>query len=291
MPCPRCGYDLRASAVGAGGVRCPECGKITALAGDGGITASRVPWTQRRWRGRVRMFFATVGMVVFRPGMLAREVEVPARMRDARRFHTTCLVLAMLTGCAFIVGAIAAWANTFARPVQDSLALAPAVVLLDQWFGVLPLALGTLVATWVCVTLYRRMVMLGGGSGWRGEPRFEARRLAALSYYTAALWVVEGMLVGWMAMAALAWIDGARRPGGNSRFSATMTLLAGTAAVAVYFWTSLGVVLRTGRWRGLRATLIGLYAAVAPALWLVVLLAFNWAVGYVVLGVASMIEQ
>ena len=71
------------------------------------------------------------------------------------------------------------------------------------------------------------------------------------------------------------------------------TLLIAAVALAiivVYALASFGLVLRTGRWRWVRVGLMAAYLVVGPVLWMVVLFAVNWGVGYVVLGVRAMSE-
>jgi hypothetical protein len=288
MPCPGCGYDLRATAVESEGVRCPECGRVTPLAGMKGLTASRIPWVQRRWRGRVKGFVATAWWVIFQPWKLAREMEVTARMRDARRFELICRILATVVGCAFMEGLSAVGREASLPPGWENPALAPAFVLLEYSFGVLPLGLGVFVATWACAGLYRQILTLGGGTGWRGEPRYEARRLQGLSHYSAALWLVMIGFLGGGGASGMWWvIEGEKRRGD---VTVPSLLVAGTvvAAVIVYAVASFGLALRTGRWRRLRLALLAGYLVVGPALWVAVVVAVNWAVGYVVLGVLSM---
>jgi len=50
-------------------------------------------------------------------------------------------------------------------------------------------------------------------------------------------------------------------------------------------------VVRTGRWRVRRGMLMVVYPVVAVSVWLAVFLAVNWGIGYVIVGVRSMLEQ
>ena len=286
LPCPRCGYDLRASPRVPAGVRCSECGTITPLAGPGALTASRVPWVHRHLRGRFRSFTLTVWLVVAKPWLLAREVEVHAHLRDGRLFRAICLGLATLgaTACLMIAmgqwNADGSWWSTATRFPP----LVPSAILQDHWYGAVPVAGAIFAAFWLCLDLYRTLICLGGGPGGRGEPRHVRRRLAGLSLYSAALLLLETVLLGplWIIWAPLASLHAHR-----GQIAEFCVLTLATVAIGIYLWASLSLVLRTGRWRAFRAVLIGIYPVGACFLWITVVTAINWAVGFVVLGVRS----
>jgi hypothetical protein len=87
MPCPSCGYDLRA---GVGNV-CPECGKTFDRARLG---EAEIPWQSRRESSRLRSFWRTVWLAMWRPKRLAQQAARPVDLRAARRFQMiACLLL------------------------------------------------------------------------------------------------------------------------------------------------------------------------------------------------------
>jgi hypothetical protein len=237
-------------------------------------------------RGRFRSFTLTVWLVVAKPWLLAREVEVPARLRDGRRFRVICLALANLgaTVCLMIVtgqwNAEGSWWSTATRFPT----LVPSAILQDHWYGAFPVAGAIFAAFWLCLGLYRAIICLGGGPEARGEPRYVRRRLASLSLYSAALLLLETVILGslWIIWAPLT-SPHARR----GQIAEFWVLTLTTVAIGIYLWASLSLVLRTGRWRGFRAVLIGIYPVGACFLWIAVVTAINWAVGFVVLGVRS----
>jgi hypothetical protein len=285
-PCPHCGYDLRASPHTPAGIRCPECGAVTPLAGPGGLTASRIPWVHRRWRGRFRAFAQTLWLVLARPTLLAREVEIPARPRDARRFRLICCLLASVSATIAIMAAMAAWKSKgwWVPPPFRFPLLIPSYILQDHWYGALPLAVGIFAANWLCLDLFAWIITLGSGPGTPTVPHYLRRRLAGLSHYSAALLLVESVF---MSLLWNFWVFLGEEGKGDST-AVFFTLSLATLAAGIYLWASLPLVLRTGRWRALRALLLGFFPVVAYFLWLTIVTAINWTVGFLVLGIRSM---
>src|SRR4051812_15708142 len=71
--CQTCGYNLR----GLASDRCPECGEKfdpTQAAG------ARIPWLQRSAIGTWRAYWRTVGMAMFHPVELGREIWNASRV-------------------------------------------------------------------------------------------------------------------------------------------------------------------------------------------------------------------
>jgi hypothetical protein len=87
--CPACGYDLRQIES----ARCPECGLEIDRSKLG---ESIIPWVHRKTLGEVRAFFRTCALVSLHPERLAREMNVPARLPDARRFRRGVVLMAIL---------------------------------------------------------------------------------------------------------------------------------------------------------------------------------------------------
>jgi hypothetical protein len=100
LPCPQCGYDLRAIDESD---RCPECGwEIDRT----GLARSRIPWSMRgRALGRFRAYWRTVWLGAWRVGRLAEEIGRPVELCDAKRFAT---ITALLAACPYAISCIAA---------------------------------------------------------------------------------------------------------------------------------------------------------------------------------------
>ncbi len=65
--CQKCGYNLR----GLTAERCPECGRsLEGLRSP----VSLIPWVHRREIGRLRAYWKTVWLVMFRQGQFCWEI-------------------------------------------------------------------------------------------------------------------------------------------------------------------------------------------------------------------------
>jgi len=87
--CPECGYDLR----GAGSERCPECGFALDRAT---LASSRIPWVHRTKIGGRKAYYRTNRLVLFKPAVLAAEINRPVDHRAAGRFRYVTVILATL---------------------------------------------------------------------------------------------------------------------------------------------------------------------------------------------------
>jgi hypothetical protein len=101
LVCPECGYDLRAIPSD----RCPECGHAIDRAST---SISRIPWSHRRSIGRIRAYWRTNLLVLFRPKRLAEEIARPVSFDDAQRFRHVTVLLAWLPMAAWAVGLVLA---------------------------------------------------------------------------------------------------------------------------------------------------------------------------------------
>ena len=58
LPCPNCGYDLRATPRSNSKARCPECGTLSST-----CTSSQIPWLHRQHRGTTRAYLQTLHLL------------------------------------------------------------------------------------------------------------------------------------------------------------------------------------------------------------------------------------
>src|SRR3954469_6393600 len=109
--CQTCGYNLR----GLASDRCPECGEKfdpTQAAG------ARIPWLQRSAIGTWRAYWRTVGMAMFHPLKMAREVWDAPRVDPAAglRFRSILIVQAVVS--VMLVVAALSFGTRPMRPVD-----------------------------------------------------------------------------------------------------------------------------------------------------------------------------
>jgi hypothetical protein len=89
LPCPGCGYDLRAMSTG----RCPECGlEVDREA----LKESGVPWAHRAKIGRVKAYIRTVWWMLSGAKRLSMEAAKPQAPADARAIRRVTFVLLTL---------------------------------------------------------------------------------------------------------------------------------------------------------------------------------------------------
>lgn len=90
LPCPACGYDLRAAVT----LRCPECGSEFT---PDELGFSHLPWFRRHQIGLVRAYLDTALITSLKPRQLSRELARAIDDRAARAFmNLTSLPLAAL---------------------------------------------------------------------------------------------------------------------------------------------------------------------------------------------------
>src|SRR5207253_7269761 len=96
LPCPHCGYDLRANVT----EHCSECGQ-TIDRSTLGIT--RFPWCARK---NIRSYFRTVWLITINSRRLRFETSKNQNLADARSFHritSFIFALTLAASCAAIV--------------------------------------------------------------------------------------------------------------------------------------------------------------------------------------------
>jgi hypothetical protein len=95
--CPECDYNL----TGIVNPSCPECGKSLDLEN---LHKPLIPWVHRHEIGRVRAYWQTVWMVMFKNRRLCREMAKPVSYADAQQFRRVTIVGASLAVCFLIAG-------------------------------------------------------------------------------------------------------------------------------------------------------------------------------------------
>ncbi len=162
--------------------------------------------------------------------------------------------------------------------------LVAADALIDSWWGLIPLLIGSYAAMRICLTLYRWMFRLGGGAL---GARHQTRRLERLAFYAAALSAMEMVLI------ALVWGLGTADQGkGFIPLRTALTMMsvpAALLALIVALWSMAGLVLFTGKLKFLRIflTLVA-FPVMAFVAWNLVVLASHWVAGFVAVAVRSM---
>ncbi len=170
--CVDCGYSLR----GLTSARCPECGAdLERLRSP----ESRIPWVQRRARGRFLAYWQTVFFFMFRSRWFRAEMVRAVSFRDAQRFRWTIV--------------LQAWGAMLAALLAASVT-APG--LLDHPISFYGPAAGV-------TFLIGVLVFLAGLTGLpsyffhpRGFPVDLQNRAVALSYYTCAPLAIFPLIAG-----------------------------------------------------------------------------------------------
>src|SRR6267142_2036454 len=101
LPCPQCGYDLRASPAD----HCSECGQAVDRS-ILGITS--FPWPHRRHAGRLRAYCKTVWLVTINSRRLRYEPLKHQSLDDGRSFQRITRFIVALTlsaSCAMLLAA------------------------------------------------------------------------------------------------------------------------------------------------------------------------------------------
>jgi len=93
--CQECSYNLR----GLTGDRCPECGDSLA-----GLRSrvSGLPWTHRREAGRLKAYWKTVYLVVFRRKRFCSEMIRPVDYADGQRFRWVTILHVIVPVVVFL---------------------------------------------------------------------------------------------------------------------------------------------------------------------------------------------
>lgn len=200
--CPNCSYDLRGQER-ASLIRCPECGKQYDAAE---LSATRVPWIQRRHIGRVRACTGTIRLVAFHTDILACTANDDDRAAATFRWLCTAGLWA-ITSCVYLDTPSSCWmwpVNWFGGRMPNSSIVAqwvyPWSVGMGHWWMVLPVVLGL----WRSLALLPARVV--------GFARFSQERrmtlLRASQYLVASIIggamtgiVVAAVFVLWYAIA------------------------------------------------------------------------------------------
>ena len=281
MPCPGCGYDLRAAVVREGRRRCPECGKEA----EGRVRAGTLPWVRRRELGWSQGYVRTLLMVVWRPGRFEGVVRGPVEKRSAMAFERVNLWLGVMVGAVMIKALLndaGHMSLAFPRKALEW-AVMPVMALSDTWWGVLPAMLGTWVWMRGAMAVFRWLVWMGGRNA------LERGRLARAGRYLSAVVMVVALLV--LGGECVAVVD-VRIPGyhwSKSWVGGGILLLWGLALVC-HVAACIGAVQVAMLGRGWRTLLIAIYPVGALVSWGVVMLAMLWVMGYVAVAVTSMVR-
>ena len=169
--CPECGYNLR----GLTSRRCPECGlALDFLESETPI----IPWERRREIGRLRAYWQTVLMVMFRNKLFCRAAFRPVSYRDSQRFRWVC-ILHVLIPLLLMLPIL---------KVFDAEVLADAVENFGVWF---------IVVVHTCALL--ALLALTGLPSYFFHPKSlsveQQNRAVALSYYGCAALTWAPLLV------------------------------------------------------------------------------------------------
>ncbi len=261
-------------------MRCPECGTLIRRTGH-----SHVPWVWRQYRGDWA-YLSTLWMVVGHPGTMAAEMNVPALMRDARKFYRITRIVAVALGTALLGWGIFQDSDplllgreTAGRLIfweTDALtgygAFRTASVTLDQWYEIFPLAIGMYAAIRMALAMHVWFWTRGF------KKRYRQRRAACAAMYFSALCVVQIVLLG--VVWALPWQEV------DYSHGKWIGRAAGLLALAPYIYAALNYGLRIRpRWR------VAPMLAFLPLALLVgdlILLWVHLVFGYLVLAIRSM---
>ena len=178
--CGGCGFDLRATTAG----RCPECGRPF----DPKHTyANLIPWEQRKYVGRVRAYFRTAALAIFRPWQIAAKADRPINQRDARRFPRAGVVLGGLSALALGLVIRPGLVRHFDEAAETSNEWSKLVT--NYWsFGVA--VIGVTLGLWIAT----RWTAAAFGPRSMGEP--QRSRARAIGHYAA------GAALLWLPLAA-----------------------------------------------------------------------------------------
>ncbi|MFH0982330.1 MAG: zinc ribbon domain-containing protein [Planctomycetota bacterium] len=183
--CQECGYNLR----GLTSDRCPECGySLKTLRSQ----VPRIPWVFREELGRLRAYWRTVWMVMFRHKRFCEEVARPVDYGDAQRFRWVTVLhvyLPVLAGTVLLH--VLPWPSPFDGPWLD-----------EPFRGVWPMA-----GFHLCILLF--LAAATGVPSYFFHPRDipieQQNRAVALSYYACAAlgWTPLAFVIGLAGLSVL----------------------------------------------------------------------------------------
>lgn len=189
--CPACGYNVR----GLDGCRCPECGKGFAPAE---LSASQIPWTQRRQVGRVRAFWRTVWFATFHVKQMTAGGAGELDRAAARRFRLVCEVMLAIPICTVLL--------IIDRPPVSSPGWLGAMVWsttpsrIELWTGQLAAVWAMSAGWWPAVLLLGLAVAHGLAvfaprlAAFPKYPTGQRENLITASEYLAGAWLGAGLL-------------------------------------------------------------------------------------------------
>lgn len=310
LPCPFCGYDLRATKRDERGIRCPECGKtITAR-----LIASDIPWVQRRHLGHVRAWWRTTSSFIFHPAQFGAQ-EGHVAIRDAKSFHRVSLLLAILLGALLLGGTFlvrgdqwneylknaftsnfdplgeAMRADTTGKELRGSNSVVMALsqlVLADCALVLIPITCTLGPAFSLSMMVYR----LWATTGHRHRPR--KRRAARLAYYASAILPVESLFLGMAALLAMIGYDHESWFGGMwwlqvaDGVASAILCLASLLVLVVPAWLFMKAAMQEGFAR--RLLFVFFYPVVLVFTWTVCVSVVFAMVGYAAIAIWSSIR-
>jgi hypothetical protein len=258
--CPDCGYDLRGIPIS----RCPECGMTLDAAA---LARSQIPWTHRWALNTWRAFARTAGLVIIRPGEIARDIARPVELADALAFRRRVVRVAMMPYAAIAVYAYWQYllvffpARALSPPPEFNLWQHPWAWLADVMM--IPVA-------WLGGWLF--FTFAAGVASYFFHPSslslVRQNRAIALSYYASApMCPVPWIYLGCIALIELESVFEPR--GSEWQVWAIAYLLASILMVGALgaWWRSTLVLLRRTTGCGVARVLTA--GALLPVLWLI----------------------
>lgn len=235
--CPECGYELRGISID----HCPECGQPIDRTS---MSVARLPWAHRHAIGRVRAYWRTNLLVMFRPKRLAEEINRPVSFADAQRFRHVTVLLAWFPMLSIFVVTLAVNWNDATTSIHIPTAR-------FGWFLEASCVLSLLPAAWLA------LLMISGVGSYFFHPKslsiLRQNRAVALSYYTCAplawLWVPAAFTGITIAISSTKW--GQWNPGQKYVVAATCCSFASFAAILLVYGSQVLTLFRRTTYCGL----------------------------------------